>query len=392
MDWYYVENGESRGPVSADELARLIRAGQLQADSLVWTADFGETWKRVCDVPAFQGLRMELPPVSVTRRRVVGDAPPPGRVSLTAPVSAAWDGMKTVLFRPFDSGRWFLLGFSAWLAGLGQTGGSFNWNPGRGGGNGAPGGQSVEQALAQVRAFWAEYGALVLSVGLAALVAGLVLGVLLLWVRSRGKFMFLDNVVNNRTEIQVPWRAYAAEGNSLFRWTLVYGVLCLAVVAVILGLGWWLVAAPCLAYGRFVPGVVPGLVLVLGLFTLFGFINYYVMRFLEDFVVPLMYRDRLTASAAWRRFGALYRQNRGGLLLYGLFVILLQMAAGMAILAFAVVTCFIGACLMLVPYLGAVVLLPVSVFFRLYSLEYLAQYGDGFVVGGAEPGSAEGTD
>jgi hypothetical protein len=41
-------------------------------------------------------------------------------------------------------------------------------------------------------------------------------------------------------------------------------------------------------------------------------------------------------------------------------------------------TCCIAGCLMALPWVGAVILLPVTVFFRLYSLEYLAQYGPDF--------------
>ena len=35
---------------------------------------------------------------------------------------------------------------------------------------------------------------------------------------------------------------------------------------------------------------------------------------------------------------------------------------------------------MAIPYIGTVVLLPVAVFFRAYSLEYLSQYGREFTV------------
>ena len=38
-------------------------------------------------------------------------------------------------------------------------------------------------------------------------------------------------------------------------------------------------------------------------------------------------------------------------------------------------TCCIAAFLMMIPFVGAIVLLPVTVFKRSYSLYYLAQYG-----------------
>jgi hypothetical protein len=45
------------------------------------------------------------------------------------------------------------------------------------------------------------------------------------------------------------------------------------------------------------------------------------------------------------------------------------------------VTCIVGGLLMAIPYLGAVLMLPITVFFRFYSVEYLAQYGSEFEVG-----------
>ena len=36
-DWHYAWQGESHGPVSAETMADLIRAGRLRADTLVWS-------------------------------------------------------------------------------------------------------------------------------------------------------------------------------------------------------------------------------------------------------------------------------------------------------------------------------------------------------------------
>ncbi len=37
MNWYYVENGQQKGPVTQDQLDELARLGTIKADSLVWT-------------------------------------------------------------------------------------------------------------------------------------------------------------------------------------------------------------------------------------------------------------------------------------------------------------------------------------------------------------------
>ena len=41
--------------------------------------------------------------------------------------------------------------------------------------------------------------------------------------------MFLDNVVHNRAEIAKPWREFRKEGDSLFLWRLVFGIVAIAI-------------------------------------------------------------------------------------------------------------------------------------------------------------------
>src|ERR1700709_723637 len=52
----------------------------------------------------------------------------PPEISVTTPVGQAFDRMKLMLFQPFDIGKWFIIGFCAWLAGLGESGGGFHGN------------------------------------------------------------------------------------------------------------------------------------------------------------------------------------------------------------------------------------------------------------------------
>ena len=52
-------------------------------------------------------------------------------VSVIDPIGPAIERVKVMLFRPFDFGRWFIIGFCAWLAYLGNGGG------GGGGGGGS---------------------------------------------------------------------------------------------------------------------------------------------------------------------------------------------------------------------------------------------------------------
>ena len=58
-----------------------------------------------------------------------------------------------------------------------------------------------------------------------------------------------------------------------------------------------------------------------------------------------------------------------------LFQIVLGLATGIVIVIAFLATCCIACCVMMLPYLGTVLLLPILVFKRSYSLYYFAQYG-----------------
>src|ERR1017187_9545305 len=69
----------------------------------------------------------------------------PREISVTEPIEPAYDRVKQVLFKPFDFTKWIILGFCAWLAGLGESGGGggggfngFGGNNRFNGGNGQP--------------------------------------------------------------------------------------------------------------------------------------------------------------------------------------------------------------------------------------------------------------
>jgi hypothetical protein len=72
--------------------------------------------------------------------------------------------------------------------------------------------------------------------------------------------------------------------------------------------------------------------------------------------------------------------NTGEFVLYILFQIVIVLAIGAITLAAILVTCCIAGCVMLIPYIGTVLLLPVLVFKRAYSLYYIAQYGPAYNV------------
>jgi hypothetical protein len=270
-------------------------------------------------------------------------------ISYTLPLSKAWNRMKKALFQPFDLNKWLRLGFTAFLAGL------VDCNGGNGGGNKSSFGDHNHWdeffRFPQTAWDWLTSHPLLFNLIILGVVFFIVFISVLMWLSSRGKFMFLHNVVNDSADISKPWHDFRREGNSLFVWQFIYNWL---VIAVVIGL----------------------------MIFFFGFaiVAGYISLFLNDFVVPMMYKDRVGVFSGWLRFLVLFFRNPLTFVVYGLFVFGLAIVTVFIVIFFALFTCCIGLLLLIIPYIGSVVLLPVSYTFRALSIEFLAQFGEDYNV------------
>ena len=191
--------------------------------------------------------------------------------------------------------------------------------------------------------------------------------------------MYLDNVVHDRAQVIAPWREYRAEGNSLFLWSLALGVASIAVVI------WYVVRCVVRiqtlyeAAQDFASLIGPVILMALGLFAIllvFGFLH----RLLYDFVVPIMYRDRINTLDAVHKFLPLLLSRFLYFVGYALFSLLILLMVVVCIVIFGLITCCIGFLILAIPYLNAVLLLPVSYTLRAFSVEFLEQFGPEFRV------------
>jgi hypothetical protein len=89
-------------------------------------------------------------------------------------------------------------------------------------------------------------------------------------------------------------------------------------------------------------------------------------------------------QTGWREAGSellqLVGRHLGAFVLYVLFRIVLNVGIGILTIIVVLATCCIAGCILAIPYLGTVLLLPVLVFKRAYSLYFLAQFGPGYDV------------
>ena len=151
-------------------------------------------------------------------------------VALTESLSRAWSRTAKLLWRPFDAKPGSCSPSPSSSPPCPPTSGAGAGGRFRPGGTGAEPERSSKSAWERFVAGGVMLALLVL-VGLTLL---LILVIALLWVSSRAKFVFLDDVVHGRARIVEPWGRFRREGNSLFLFSLAFffGVCLLVAIAV----------------------------------------------------------------------------------------------------------------------------------------------------------------
>jgi hypothetical protein len=315
----------------------------------------------------------------------------PSRISVIDPITPAIDRVKLMLFKPFDLGKWFVIGFCAWLAYL----------PGGGGGGGSGGGgggprfpishgqdearQQIRQGIETARNYISDNLFWIVPATVIVAVLVILIVLLVVWLNSRGRFMFLHCVATNKAEVVLPWHKFRRQGNSLFLFRIVLGII-----------GFFVVFVPAIGITvlilMMISGTTPGIVSIPGIAILglsvfvLSILLFLVKKFTFDFVVPIMSLRMVSWSAGWHEFMAILSVNKLRFILYLLFQIVIRIViAAIVGIGACIGLCFCCAsCLLLVPYIGTVILLPIHVFSRSYSLYYLQQYGPQFDVFRAE--------
>ena len=291
-------------------------------------------------------------------------------IAFFEPLNRAWERMKRILWQPFNLAKWLVLGFSAWLAGLadGAGGGGWKWMADD---NDFPGRCNLDGSGEVFRN--AGEALIWLPIIAVAIMAVAAILLLILWVSSRAKFIYLDNVIHNRAQMVEPWHRLRDLGNSLFLWRVGFLVACGLVMLLLLLL--FFAPAATLSFSDALAGLSYAAmgfgVLIL---IVFGILAAFVALFLEGFVIPIMYKFDLKATEAWRYFMPWLKTRPVPFFLYGLFVLVL----GFCIVVLFGLVCLLTCCIVALPYVGTVILLPIWVTYRLFSVEFLAQFDPGF--------------
>jgi hypothetical protein len=233
----------------------------------------------------------------------------------------------------------------------------------------------------QAKVFVLENLGWIIPVALIGVMLIIVLWLVSTWLSSRGRFMFLHCVAENKAEVKVPWAKFRQHANSLFLFRIVLGLIGFAVIGLPCLLAVGLIAITIANNGS-VAAAVLGIVIIVLMIVAISIVFALIGKFTMDFVVPIMFLRTTSCTAGWREFLTILSVNKVRFVLYILFQIVITIAIGAI---FSIGFC-IGCCLccvsllLLIPYIGTVILLPVLVFKRAYSLLYLRQFGPEFDV------------
>jgi hypothetical protein len=289
-------------------------------------------------------------------------------VNFTEAVNASIEWTTTVLFRPFNFKKWLILGFVALLSGYNMSGGNLGGNFTREKVKEAQA-QEVSQASPPVserqcplslkgilsRNFpWLNRLTITLII-----LAILILIIIFSWLYSHFAFIFLEDVVKNDASIKIPFQANRELSNSLFLFSLSFG----AIFLVMLGLLVFICFQALAREGVFSNTGVIGFKQIFFTLLPFGlcaalviFITIIITVMNNDFVLVVMFRDRLKIMQAWSKVLAVFSTNRSALVKY-LFIKL-----GL------VICCYFMSLLYIAAFIG--LLLPVGISSALLFLIY----------------------
>jgi hypothetical protein len=393
-EWYCVCRGQRIGPLSWERLRDLVAGGLLARDDLVWEESFGDRWRQAAEVAGlWTPAETEAPrppaetPPPGPAEKTAGDEPRPvmqfaiamggGRPRALAAARDAWRRMSRILFRPLNLARWFSIGFCAWLMTI-NAGGCH---------------AGIDQEVLKLKASldagenlaaaMAGRAERMLPMLLAGTMTGIVMAVCCCWLRARGTFMVLHRLHRPAATIRESWRVAGRTAMPLFWWRLGLGLTAAAAaLATVTGAAVTLMAK-LLQHSfswRLAAAAGDGIITPLWLAVWTGLLATVAAGWLAlhlltmNFVEPVMYWRDIGVKEAWQVVGSLCRQHPLAVLRFYLALLVWNLAGGVAIVLFILLSCGLGLLLLLIPFIQAVTLLPLTLFFRGLGPEFLAAW------------------
>ena len=313
-------------------------------------------------------------------------------ISLVRPFFSALNDTKRLLFRPFKIGQWFRLGFLAFLSLIGkpiaiELGEFESWitasqllflaNLSRVFGfSWVPPSIPALPSFSLPKEMSPSLFIVGLLVGILAIILLTFLGILWSCVQTRGMFMFIGGLARPRESIHALWNEQRDNGKSMF-FFLIQLWLILLVMSFIVWLSTSIILGSTVGIDNFLasplssPAFLP---IVLAGILLFVFAMI-LLIFIVDFVVPIIYCRGLGPGGVWGAWhyfiNSFWNQDKKSIVNYSLLRVLMLIG----IVAIAKILTIVTFNLASIPYLGSLLLLPLSVFQQVYPLRFIEQFG-----------------
>jgi hypothetical protein len=319
-------------------------------------------------------------------------------------ISPAFEHTRRQLLQPFRFGQWIRLALVGLLAGELSSGGCNAPNPSSFNIPRHPGTQHfLSSGLAGTDP--ALYAGLIVVL----IVAGLVLGVVFMYISSVMRFILFDSVLAKECHIREGWNRRQGPGWRFFVWKLLYTLVTLGAMIVVVGIplgfafavGW--LTEP---RQHVVPLVLTGIVWFF-VFAILIIAMSVVYVLTKDFVVPQMALEDIGAMEGWRRLWAMMKAEKtgyagyvgmkivlaiGASIIFGIAGLILGLiflipvvgvvvaavvggkAAGLGWTAGTITLAVVAGCVLLVVFLFlmALISVPAIVFFPAYSIYFFA--------------------
>ena len=249
-------------------------------------------------------------------------------------ISPAFEHTRRQLLQPFRLGQWVRLAVVGLLAGELSSGGGCNVpNPSSFNIPHHPGTQhfATQHFASPV---WAGTNPALFAALIAVLiVAGFVLGIILMYVSSVMRFILFDSVLAKDCRIRQGWSRRQGPGWRYFLWKLLYTLATFGAMMIVVGIP----AGFAFAMGWFnqpsqhlFPLILGG-VIVFCVFAIVILAMTVIYVLTKDFVVPQMALEGIGAFEGWRRLWAMMKAEKGGYAGYLGMKILLAIAASLVL-------------------------------------------------------------
>ena len=229
-----------------------------------------------------------------------------GPLSPIESLAAAWHETLRLLFRPFHARRWIELSVVCLFLGGGTSTAAFHW-----GLSILPIDVPLSEMVLNLRTVISQH----LSLIILAIVLGLGLALALLYVRCVLRFVLVEAVIKQEVEPGTSWKSVHALGRAYFFWLVgILGIVLVAASGGVMLSFRYLGPAPSSDHPSWLASLV--LVIILIVVVLIGLSITVAITLTDDLVVPLIYAERGSFPAAWRKVWGVARHDPATFLFY----------------------------------------------------------------------------